>query len=242
MMSNQDEFINVHEGIINTKNDEKSHPWRRCSIGKHFVKEHILHDTTKVHEHCAFNPSHKEEISYDEIQYITQKYFNDLPGPPTAGVLKFDDADTYDGFIRGWTCFWNDIFKPSELLDPNYIKALIATESGFRKNPPENPHAHGLMQLLHQSFAVLQDAKGELHDYLIRIPWEKILDPSTNICMGIRWLFQKRHLLAVRLKREVTWEEAVIEYKSYWKDIEKYGEMPKGIRDLREYYKKLLEG
>ena len=61
--------------------------------------------------------------------------------------------------------------------------------------------------------------------------------------MGIRWLFQKRHLLAVRLKREVTWEEAVIEYKSYWDDIAKHGgEMPKRIRDLREYYKKLLEG
>ena len=177
------------------------------------------------------------------MQYITQKYFNDLPGPPTAGILKFADADTYDCFIRGWTYFWNDIFKPSDLLDANYIKALIATESGFRKNPLENPHAHGLMQLLHQSFVTLQDTKGELHDYLVRAPWEKILDPTTNICMGIRWLFQKRHLLAVRLKREVTWEEAVIEYKSYWDDIRKHGgKMPKGILDLREYYKKLLEG
>ncbi len=120
---------------------------------------------------------------------------------------------------------------------------MIATESGFRKNPPENPHAHGLMQLLHQSFVALQDTKGELHNYLIRAPWKKILDPSTNICMGIRWLFQKRHLLSVRLKQEVTWEEAVIEYKSYWDDIEKLGKkMPKGILDLREYYKQLLEG
>ena len=99
------------------------------------------------------------------------------------------------------------------------------------------------MQLLHQSFAAIQNTKGELHDYLIRAPWEKILDPSTNICMGIRWLFQKRYLLAVRLKREVTWEEAVIEYKSYWDYIKEHdGKMPKGILDLREYYKQLLEG
>lgn len=243
MMSNQVDSINLHEDIINLNNDDKSHPWRRCAKGKHFVKEHLLHGTRKVREHCASNPSHKEELSYEEIQYITKTYFNDLSGPPTSDVLKFPDADTYDCFIRGWTYFWNDIFKPSDLLDPNYIKALIATESGFRKNPPENPHAHGLMQLLHQSFVVLQDTKGELHDYLIRIPWNKLLDPSTNICMGIRWLFQKRHLLEIRLKREVTWEETVIEYKSYWDDINKHdGKMPKGILDLREYYKQLLEG
>jgi len=241
-MSYQNDFIYLHEDTPKLNNDDKSHPWRRCTRGKHFVKEHMLHGTRKVREHCAFNPSHKEELSYDEIQYITQKYFNDLSGPPTAGILKFADADTYDRFIRGWTYFWNDIFKPSDLLNANYIKALIATESGFRKNPPENPHAHGLMQLLHQSFADLQDTKGELHDYLIRASWEKILDPSTNICMGIRWLFQKRYLLAVRLKREVTWEEAVIEYKSYWDYIKKHdGKMPNGIIKLREYYQ-LLNG
>ena len=180
-MNNQDDLINVHKDITNISNDNKSHSWRRCSTGKHFVREHLLQGTRKVREYCAFNPSHKEELSYDEIQYITQRYFNELPGAPTANNLKFADGNTYDCFIRGWTYFWNDIFKPSNLLDANYIKALIATESGFRKNPPENPHAHGLMQLLHQSFITLQDTKGELHDYLVRVPWEKILDPSTNI-------------------------------------------------------------
>lgn len=63
------------------------------------------------HDHCALNPSHKEELSYDEIQYITQRYFKDLSGPPVAGRLKFKDADTYDGLIRGWVSYWNDIFK-----------------------------------------------------------------------------------------------------------------------------------
>lgn len=241
-MADRSELIDIQEDLICINDDDKSHPWRRCSRGKHFVKAHILHNTRKVREHCAFNPSHKEEITYDEIQYITKKYFSELPGPPTAGVLPFKDADIYDALIRGWVHFWNDIFKPSDLLDANYIKALIATESGFRKNPPENPHAHGLMQLLHQSFVALQDTKGELHDYLVRAPWEKILDPTTNICMGIRWLFQKRHLLAVRLKREVTWEESVIEYKSYWDDIRKHnGQMPDGIIKLRKYYQ-LLNG
>lgn len=239
-MNHQNDFTNVLEDTTSITNDDKSHLWRRCARGKHFVKEHYSNGT-KIREHCASNPSHKEELSYDEIQFITQTYFHNLSGPPTAGVLPFADADTYDSFIRGWTCFWNDIFKPTNSLDANYIKALIATESGFRKNPPENPHAHGLMQLLHQSFAALHDTKGELHDYLIRAPWNMILDPSTNICMGIRWLFQKRYLLANRLKREVTWEEAVIEYKSYWDYIHKHNKMPDGILHIREYYK-ILQG
>lgn len=53
--------------------------------------------------------------------------------------------------------------------------------------------------------------------------------------MGIRWLFQKQKLASIRLKRAASWEEAVIEYKAYWKAINS-GEVPKGIKDLREYY------
>jgi len=79
-MTDRSELIDIQEDLICINDDDKSHPWRRCSRGKHFVKAHILHGTRKVREHCAFNPSHKEELSYDEIQYITQKYFNDLPG------------------------------------------------------------------------------------------------------------------------------------------------------------------
>lgn len=242
-LMNQNELVEFQEGLSYLNENEKVHPWRRCEKGKHFVKEYqkkYPEGVETIHNHCALNPSHKEELSYDEIQYITQKYFKELPGPPAAGRLKFKDADTYDSLIRGWVFYWNDIFKLPDPLDANYIKALIATESGFRKDPPENPHAHGLMQLLHQSWAALQDIKGELKDHLIRVPWNKILEPTANICMGIRWLLQKRYLLSVRLKREVTWEEAVIEYKSYWGDIDKYKEMPKGIKDLREYYKQLV--
>lgn len=194
-----------------------------------------------IKNYCERNPSHKEELSYDEIQYITNTYFDSLEGPPTAHVLEFKDADTYDHLIRGWTRYWNDIFNLPDTLDANYIKALIATESGFRKDPPENLTAHGLMQLIRQTFTALQDTKGELHDYLIRAPWEKILDPTTNICMGIRWLFQKKKLASHKLKRDVTWEEAVIEYKSYWDEI-KHDRIPEGILKLRRYYKALQTG
>lgn len=64
-------------------------------------------------EHCAYNPSHKDELSFDEIQSITETHFSDLTGAPLAGVLKFSDESKYDQQIRGWTQYWNDIFKLS---------------------------------------------------------------------------------------------------------------------------------
>ncbi len=97
-----------------TKPDKKTHPWRLCPIGKHLVREHTVHVppskkhpdgiVSTWHEHCANNPSHKDELSYDEISRITEIYFQNLAGPPTANVLtEFPNGDKYDQFIRGWT-------------------------------------------------------------------------------------------------------------------------------------------
>ncbi len=230
---------------------KKAHPWRRCPIGQHFVKEHIIHikpnkkhpdGLVKVHEYCANNPSHKEELSYDEIQYITQTYFDNLSGPPTPDVLtrKYPTADDFDGLIRGWTKYWDDVFNLDDPLDANLVKALLGSESSFDINPPRTKNAHGLMQILHDTFLILQNPKGELHDYLIRIPWNKILDSTSNICMGVRWLFQKKKLASVRLKRTASWDEAVIEYKSYWNEVNK-GQIPRGLANFREFYE-LLQG
>jgi hypothetical protein len=81
-----------------TNPEEKAHPWRRCPIGKHFVKEHSIRIppskkhpngcVTIRHAHCAANRSHKDQLSYDEIQYITNTYFSSLQGPPAADKLK----------------------------------------------------------------------------------------------------------------------------------------------------------
>jgi hypothetical protein len=74
--------------------DKKVHPWRRCPLGKHFVREHKVnippskkHSNGFIsvrHEHCAENRSHKDELSFDEIQYVSNKYFSTLIGPPTS--------------------------------------------------------------------------------------------------------------------------------------------------------------
>lgn len=98
--------------------DKKAHPWRICPMGKHFVREHVVHippskshpegSTSTWHEHCASNLSHKDELSYHKIQYITETYFGSLSGSPTPGLLTrvFPAADNYDVQIRGWVKCW----------------------------------------------------------------------------------------------------------------------------------------
>jgi hypothetical protein len=66
-----------------------------------------------------------------------------------------------------------------------------------------------------------------------------LFDPSVNVCSGVRWLFRKQITASSRLKRKATWEEAIIEYKAYWKIIDA-GQIPKAIVELREYYNNLL--
>jgi hypothetical protein len=232
--------------------EEKAHPWRICPMGKHFLREHTVHippskkhpegKTSIVHEHCAENPSHKDELSFHEIEYITRTYFSSLVGPPTSGPLTkvFPPADKYDSEIRGWVRYWNDIFSFDDVLDANLIKALIATESSFIEDPQRTRSAHGLMQIRNDTFRIIQDTKGELSDYLIRIPRDKLLNPSANICIGVRWLFQKKKLASRRLKHPACWIEAIIEYKSYWEEV-KQGKEPDAMKHLKEYYQ-ILQG
>lgn len=110
------------DGNMKTQDDDQTsidaikidqHPWRKCPLGKHLVREHIVRvPNSKIHpnginatwhEHCAMNSSHKDELSYAEIQHIAETYFHDLTtGGPTANVLtEFSDADKYDKQICG---------------------------------------------------------------------------------------------------------------------------------------------
>ncbi|HEV8513488.1 MAG TPA: hypothetical protein VGQ59_09430, partial [Cyclobacteriaceae bacterium] len=70
------------------------HPWRRCGVGKHLVREHVVHvHPSKIHadgenaiwrEYCAKNPLRKDELSYAEIEHINNSHFSGLEGPPAA--------------------------------------------------------------------------------------------------------------------------------------------------------------
>ncbi len=247
-----DTDINEHIAQRNGTSTNKTHPWRICPLGKHFVNSHPEHippskEYPKGHTiirkaHCADNPSHKDLLSIDEIHAMSETHFSSLSGPPRAGVLtEFHKADNFDVLIRGWVRYWNDIFHLKDPLNPNLVKALMATESSFdekAENKIKNIHARGLLQITGQTWNILKDHHGELSNYLIDISEHDLFDPSANICSGIRWLFRKKITASSKLHREATWEEAIIDYKCYSDDVN-HGTIPKALLKLREYFSEL---
>lgn len=241
---------------------KRSHPWRLCSIGENWVADHPLwvpatekrpgYHTTRD-GHCARNPSRgkakviKDYLTAEEMQMMADKHFSKLSGPPASGRLPEygAEADKFDDFIRGWTEYWNQIFKPDEPLDPDLVKALIATESSFRLRPP-TPNAgaagraHGLIQLTDQAINVLGNPSGELRNHLVKISIEDTSDPNLSIGAAIRWLFRKRELASHRLKRQATWREAIAEYKSYLPNVVSGKDPnPEQMQKFDEIYKRL---
>jgi hypothetical protein len=241
---------------------DKSHSWRLCPIGEHWVIDHPLwvpptekrpgYHTTRD-GHCAANPMRgkskviKDYLTAEEMQMIADKYFANLSGLPASGKLPeyVVGADNFDQFIRGWTKYWNDIFMPDEPLDPDLVKALIATESGFRLKPPAPSagvagKAHGLIQLTDQAIKALGNPRGELLNHLVTISTEDTSDPNLSIGAAIRWLFRKRDLASHRLKRQATWREAIAEYKSYLPDmVSGKDPNPEQMKKLDDIYKRL---
>jgi len=211
-----------------TKNLQKVHPWRLCPEGEHWVKTHPLNipsskkhpegAITVRHGHCAKNPSGKDQLYPDEIQRITDKEFKNIKKKPCPDRLDFGEAGRqFDNLIAGWTQYWNETLKPESPLDPNLIKALIASESRFephllaQKKDPNS--ARGLMQITNKTRKILANEKGELKNHYLTATREELNEPSVNICAGIRWLFRKREIASERLKRIASWEEAVFEFK-----------------------------
>lgn len=123
----------------------------------------------------------------------------------------------YDDLISGWVQYWNNVIRPDTPLDPNLVKALIATESSFDPNQLANKKnsnsARGLMQITNDTRKILGDAHGELKDHFITVTKQGLNDPNINICAGVRWLFHKRNLLSSKLGHNATWLETVSKYK-----------------------------
>jgi hypothetical protein len=136
--------------------------------------------------------------------------------------LGFKNGDQCDDLIRGWVRYWNEVLNPEDPLDPNLVKALIASESGFNPNSGKSRKARnaarGLVQLNSQAVKALGNEKGEIKDHYVTISGNDRYDPNLSICAGVRWLFQKRVLASHRLGRQASWDESVEEYKSVLKD------------------------
>ncbi len=191
------------------------HPWRLCAAGQHWVKEHAR-ENNPVQGYCRRNPSRKDQLYADEMLEMASKYFGTAAANRLPGLEEFPNSFSFDHLIVGWTKYWNEVLKPTPLLDAKLVKALIASESSFRRTVSVknrgNP-ARGLMQVTDQTRAILSNEKGELKDFLVNLSREGAEDPVLNIAAGVRWLFQKRRLASARLKRIATWEEAAGEYK-----------------------------
>lgn len=171
-----------------------------------------------VKGHCRRNPSNKDVLEIDEIQEISAVFISMLKKEdlPSAHDLGFDkNGRKYDELIGLWTKYWNDIFDPKVPLDPDIVKALMATESGFQEVPTNAPRGHkaiGVMQLMPETVKYLSSTK-ELKDFHIDFTQKEAWDPAVNIASAVRWLFRKREVGEARLKKKLTWVEVIEEYK-----------------------------
>lgn len=199
---------------------------RPCPLGAHWVRTHqrrvipsTLHPDglTTVDGHCRRNPSSKEMILSDELKYIEEKYFGNTRNLPSRHPIGFGKKGSqFDALIGGWTQYWNERFPSREPLDPDYVKALIGTESSFNQKTltrSKSGWAVGLMQVTEETLKILKNEKGELKDHLVKVTFNDLQDPSLNIAAGVRWLFRKKEITAARLGREPLWSEVIEDYK-----------------------------
>lgn len=199
---------------------KKVHPWRICPTGQHWVRTHPLRVPpsktypdgclTERKGHYALNPSRKDHLYRDEILEVSSlEDFLKTKEKPCSLDLGFKGkGNQYDALIAGWVAYWNAIFQSESPLDPNLVKVLISTESGFNPkalaNKKNQNSARGLMQLTNATRKILGDEKGELKEHFVNVTRKDLDDPNTNICAGVRWLHHKKKLLSSRLKREAT--------------------------------------
>jgi len=198
-----------------------------------------------VDGHCRKNRSKKDQLKGDEIDLISNHDLFKNPKLTAAtnnlGFEKYHNE--FDGLINGWVAYWNDVFKIDPPLHPNFVKALMATESGFNpKSIAPNKikkigFARGLMQITERTQRQLSGDEKELKDHLVILDDEEIWDPNKNICAGVRWLFRKREILKSQIKRDPIWREVLMGYKG--KIGSKTNETKDVQKRLNEYFEKL---
>lgn len=89
-------------------------------------------------------------LTIKEINKIAEEYKKDTLIYPKSDDLSRKDGNSYDGLIAIWVDYFNKKFVkvPLAPLDPDIVKALIGSESDFKKDP-KNPQAIGIAQIIH---------------------------------------------------------------------------------------------
>lgn len=177
-------------------------------------------------------------LDREEIESVFKNYNRKDIIFPAAKKLEHLNSDKYDVLIAVWTDYFNKKFEANPPLDPDVVKSLIASESGFREDPSENKIAFGIAQITLETFKALQDSKGEVKDFIFTdIRKKDLKDPNINIPMAVRWLHRKKRLAEGKLSRAATAEEIILEYKGLLKS--KSDEKKRALKNFRENYDKL---
>lgn len=177
-------------------------------------------------------------IDPQELQTIFKNYSRKKLKYPKTKKLDYDDSDKYDELIAVWTDYFNKKFSSQTPIDPDVVKALIGSESGFRIAPEENIIAIGIAQVTKKTLSALQDPKGEVKEFIFSKFKQKDLEnPEIAIPMAIRWLFRKKEIATKKLKREPDVEEIILEYKGLLKSKTLFKE--KALKRFRKDYGKL---
>lgn len=177
-------------------------------------------------------------LDIKEIEKIVKNYdSNKIPFPTPGKLSKFPNADKYDNLLAIWTDYFNRKFPSDACLDPDVVKALIGSESGFRLDPV-NALAFGIAQITKETFKALKDSNGEAKEFIFtKFTQKDLKDPSVAIPMAIRWLFRKKRLAFGKLGREPNAEEIILEYKGLLKSKSIYKN--KALKNFRELYELL---
>ncbi len=172
----------------------------------------------------------------DEITSTFKTYERKGIKYPTAGkITEFKTSDDYDDLIAIWTDFFNKKLGVNPPLDPDVVKALIASESSFRKDPKENKLAFGITQITKQTFKIVQDPSGEAKDFVFnKIRLKDLRDPNIAIPIAARWLSRKKFIARSKLKREPTDEEIILEYKGLLNSSTDFKDS--ALTNFRKYY------
>ncbi len=205
------------------------HPWRICPFGQFYRKKHSQKSYTRsngvqvrgsIHPNeCVTNKTGKDQFYAEEIQEIASRNFGTLTNLPSAGILSaYPDESKFDQLVAGWTKYWNEVLLPNDPIDVNFVKALIATESGFKPDSWNKlrglKRARGLMQVTDESVKLLSNRAKELKDHFVNLTEDDMLDPNLSICAGIRWIFRKRDI-TLSHDKNATWTDVLLEYKGY---------------------------
>ncbi len=210
--------------------------------------------TVRTHpRHVKLSPKNPTGITIvdEHLRRLPGTYLNELeiyeisngyslknivqPSENNLGYKK--DGNSYNDLIAIWTDYFNTLFKINPKLEPDMIKALIGSESGFKLDP-KNPLAIGIAQITKETWKIIQDPNGEAKDFIFNNIHQKDLkNAEIAIPIAIRWLAYKKTRAESKLGRPATPEEIILEYKGLLKSKTKL--KTKALERYRELYAEL---